>query len=72
MCMKEIRKKIVADESSMRPIAVQIDYEDWQEIERQLRTLTTGEVIDLSKYAGKIHLTEDPLAYQKRVRSEWQ
>ncbi|MBI5472592.1 MAG: hypothetical protein HY961_09630 [Ignavibacteriae bacterium] len=70
--MKEIRKKIVADESNMRPIAVQIDYEDWQEIERQLGAVTRGKDIDLSKYAGKIHLTEDPLVYQKRIRSEWQ
>ena len=33
--MFEIQKKIVTDENA-RPIAVQIDYSDWLEIERQL------------------------------------
>ena len=33
--MRKIRKKILTD-SSERPIAVQIDYTDWLEIERSL------------------------------------
>jgi len=33
--MRAIRKSVVSDES-MRPIAVQIPYSDWLEIERQL------------------------------------
>ncbi len=33
--MQSIRKKIVTDED-LRPVAAQIDYEDWLEIERLL------------------------------------
>lgn len=36
--MAPIRKKIVTDENA-RPVAVQIDYEDWLEIERALQPL---------------------------------
>ncbi len=36
--MRTIHKKIVMDEKS-RPVAVQIDYEDWLEIEQLLETL---------------------------------
>lgn len=31
--MRNFKKKIVTDEA-MRPVAVLIDYEDWQEIEK--------------------------------------
>lgn len=66
-----VRKKIVTDEDH-NPIAVQIDYEDWLEIERLLgvreeRTLTT----DLSEFRGVLKITEDPLEYQQRIRDEW-
>jgi hypothetical protein len=27
---------------------------------------------DLAKYAGALRLTEDPLAWQQRVRGEWE
>lgn len=68
--MREIHKKIVHDEE-MRPIAVQIDYEDWLEIERQLENSNQHETGDLSRYCGAIRLTEDPVKYQKRIREEW-
>ena len=63
---------LVSDESQ-RPIAVQIDYADWLEIERSLH-LADGEAksLDPSQFAGVISLTEDPLAYQSHVRGEWQ
>lgn len=66
-----VRKKIVTDEDH-NPIAVQIDYDDWLEIERLLgvraeRKLAT----DLSEFRGAVKLTEDPLEYQRRIRDEW-
>ena len=67
--MRAIRKKIVTDESN-RPIAVQIAYEDWLEIERLL-ILPTGNTRPLQEHAGTIHLGEDPLQYQTRIRGEW-
>jgi hypothetical protein len=70
--MHAIHKNIVTDEA-MRPIAVQIDYADWIEIEQSLgltdRSLRT---VDPSQFAGTINLTEDPLAFQTRIRGEWQ
>jgi hypothetical protein len=68
--MQRIRKKIVTDEAQ-QPIAVQIDYADWLKIERSLNLPQEDEVTDLSPYNGVISLTEEPLAYQARVRNEW-
>jgi hypothetical protein len=56
----------------MRPIAVQIDYADWIEIEQSLGIGDgASRVVDPSQFAGAISLTEDPLAFQARVRGEW-
>jgi hypothetical protein len=68
--MRAIGKKIVTDESS-RPIAVQIDYEDWLEIERSLSLSPKPESRNISRFRGTIRLTEDPIAYQSRIRGEW-
>jgi hypothetical protein len=69
--MLKIRKKILTDESE-RPVAVQIDYSDWLEIERSL-DLRSGEIrkTDLAAYEGVVTLTEDPVEYQARLRQEW-
>ena len=69
--MLVLNKKIVTDES-LKPIAVQINYADWLKIERLLNLRNTPKIIDLSSYSGSIKLTEDPLDYQKRIRSEWE
>lgn len=70
--MHVIRKSILSDESQ-QPIAVQIDYADWLEIERSLNLpCEEAKTADPSRFAGVISLTEDPLAYQMRVRGEWQ
>lgn len=69
--MQVIHKKIVTDEQ-MHPIAVQIDYTDWLEIERFLTfTEKKKKIVDLSDYFGTISLEEDPLLFQKRIRDEW-
>jgi hypothetical protein len=69
--MRKIRKKILTD-SSERPIAVQIDYSDWLEIERSLNLEGDDpRNTDLSSYEGIITLTEEPLGYQSRIRQEW-
>jgi len=69
--MHKIRKRILTDDAQ-QPIAVQIDYADWLQIERSLN-LEDGEarISDLSRFDGVIPLTEDPLAFQLRVRNEW-
>lgn len=69
--MQTIRKQLVTDEEH-RPIAVQIDYNDWLQIERQLKMQTPSvPAVDLSRYAGMVKLTESPLTYQTRSRGEW-
>ena len=72
--MKAITKKIVTDENH-KPIAVQIDYEDWLEIEKLLdrqKLPTRGATAeDLNKHAGWLTLTEDPVEFQRRIRDEW-
>lgn len=68
--MLSIRKKIVTDEA-MRPIAVQIDYQDWQKIEKLLETYQLQQADSIDRFAGSIQLNEDPLQYQQRVRNEW-
>ncbi|WP_414542569.1 MULTISPECIES: hypothetical protein [Nostocaceae] len=70
--MLPINKKIVTDES-MRPVAVLIDYQDWQKIEKILQTYQSEQQanIDLNRFAGTITLTQDPLEYQQQIRNEW-
>ncbi|MBF8273938.1 MAG: hypothetical protein HW380_3043 [Magnetococcales bacterium] len=69
--MQTIRKQLVTDEEH-RPIAVQINYDDWLRIEQQLKIQAPlVQEVDLSRYAGTVNLTESPLAYQARSRNEW-
>jgi len=70
--MIEIHKKIVTDENQ-QPVAVQIDYNDWLEIEKAL-DLNGGDKkqADLSRFTGALHWGEDAVAYQRRVRQEWE
>lgn len=68
--MQIVRKQLVTDEEH-RPIAVQINYDDWLRIEQQLKIQTPSKEVDLSHYAGSVNLTESPLAYQTRSRNEW-
>jgi hypothetical protein len=70
--MQPINKKIVTDEA-MRPVAVLIDYQDWQRIEKILQIYQSEQQsnIDLNQFAGTINLTQDPLEYQRQIRNEW-
>ncbi len=71
--MRNFKKKIVTDET-MRPVAVLIDYEDWQEIEKLLAVCelkVEEQNVDLAEYAGTIKLSIDPLEYQQQIRDEW-
>ncbi|MBF0181410.1 MAG: hypothetical protein HQM03_15415 [Magnetococcales bacterium] len=69
--MQTVRKQLVTNEKH-RPIAVQINYDDWLRIEQQLKIQTPlVQEVDLSRYAGTVNLTESPLDYQARSRNEW-
>jgi len=70
--MLDVKKQIVTDEA-MRPVAVLIDYQDWQKIEKLLENSEwSGEQeFDIAKYAGAIKLGKDPLEYQQEIRGEW-
>ena len=75
--MRTIRKKIVTDEES-RPVAVQIDYGDWLEIERLLESREVEEpgpgksrYEDLLEETSHSWTAGDGLEYQIRIREEW-
>lgn len=69
--MHKIHKKVLKD-SDQRPIAVQIQYSDWLEVERLLKIPSeAARSTDLSRHRGVISLTEDPMQYQSRMRQEW-
>ena len=66
-----IHKKIVVDEEN-KPVEVIITYDEWKKIERLLKTVEKGLTREqLKEYAGAVHIEEEPLEYQRRVRSEW-
>lgn len=64
-----MKKQIVTDES-MRPVAVIIDYNDWQKIEAILQR-EPEDSASIEAYAGTIRLTVDPLDYQRQERDRW-
>lgn len=64
-------KKIVLDENN-KPLEVIISYSEWEKIEKIISGVTRRMTKEnLNKYAGILNLKEDPLDYQKRLRSEW-
>ncbi|HKQ48085.1 MAG TPA: hypothetical protein VJZ71_08460 [Phycisphaerae bacterium] len=66
--MHEIHPKILTDDK-MQPVAVQIDYADWLEIEKLLNLdRANGKPVDLSRFTGTLKWGEDAVAYQRRVR----
>ncbi len=67
--MLHIKKQIVTDEA-MRPVAVIIDYDDWQKIEAILQR-EPDDRTSIETYAGTIRLTIDPLDYQRQERDRW-
>ncbi len=69
--MSAIHKQLVTDEEG-RPVGVLIPYEEWLRIEQQLGTTDgTDGIKQLQRHEGMIHLSEDPVAYQRRLRDEW-
>ncbi len=38
---------------------------------RMMRGLRSVKALSVQKYSGRLTLKEDPMAYQKRVRQEW-
>lgn len=64
-----IHKMLLTDEN-MRPVAVQIPYSEWLEIEMVIgkKTKKKGRIAHLS---GTIKLSEDPIIYQRSIRNEW-
>ncbi|MEH2052362.1 MAG: hypothetical protein V7K70_22005 [Nostoc sp.] len=61
-------------DEAMHPVAVLIDYQDWQQIEKILeahQSQQQQQKFNLNQYAGVIQLTQDPLEYQQQIRDEW-
>ena len=69
--MSTIHKQLVTDEKG-RPVGVLIPYEEWLRIEQQLGSAAGANGIEqLRRHEGSIRLSEDPVAYQRRLRDEW-
>ena len=69
--MSTIHKQLVTDEQG-RPVGVLIPYEEWLRIEQQLGVETGAKgSTQLQCHEGVIHLAEDPVSYQRRLRDEW-
>ncbi|MBW4686633.1 MAG: hypothetical protein KME40_16380 [Komarekiella atlantica HA4396-MV6] len=70
--MLPFNKKIITDEA-MHPVAVLIDYHNWQQSEKILEEHESEkkEEFDLNKYKGVMKLTQDPLKYQQQTRDKW-
>ena len=69
--MSAIHKQLVTDEEG-RPVGVLIPYEEWLLIEQKLSGAAAANGIEqLQRHEGMIHLSEDPVAYQRRLRDEW-
>lgn len=66
-----IHKKIVFDEKN-RPLEVIINYNDWKRIEDILEGHPKVMMRErFKKYVGILHIKEDPLEFQRKIRSEW-
>ncbi len=70
--MLPFKKRIVTDEQ-IRPVAVLIDYQDWEKIEQILEAsqIQENNDFDINQYSGIIKLSQDPLEFQQQVREEW-
>ena len=58
--MRAIQRRIVTDEE-MRPVAVQIDYEDWLEIERLVEGREKGGKTDSGRFRELLENTKGTL-----------
>lgn len=69
--MSPLHKQLVTDEQG-RPVGVLIPYEEWLRIEQQLGVAAgINGGTQLQRHEGVVHLAEDPVAYQRRLRDEW-
>ena len=49
-----------------------ISYDEWKEIKQILESGPQGMTREkLKAYADAMHIEEEPIEYQRRVRSEW-
>jgi len=77
--MLDVKKRIVTNEDG-QPIAVQVDYTDWLEIERQLADSPSDDTSEPKERPSLRELSVkirpywrggDGLEYQRRIRAEW-
>jgi len=69
--MSPIHKQVVTNDQG-QPVSVVIPYHEWLEIERVVLNQPHGaESGKLHTHAGVIHLSRDPVVYQRLLRDEW-
>lgn len=65
-----IRKRILTDEAN-RPVAVQIDEQDWCKIEEALAESQPKPATDLARHIGKLDWPLDGMDSQHSARASW-
>ena len=69
--MKIVSKRILSDESG-RPVAVQMDYEEFLRLERAVEGIEPEDAhTQMMSVFGTVDWGEDGLEYQSRLRGEW-
>lgn len=68
--MLSINKRIITDATN-KPVAVQIDYQDWCRIEEALAETLPKPPTDLARHIGRLDWPVDGLEYQREIRSDW-
>lgn len=64
----------IVNDKDMKPVAVQIPYEEWLQILAALEPAVTEPAHggDLSRFVGSLHFEGDPVEWQRRIRGEWE
>ncbi len=69
--MKIVSKRILSDENG-RPIAVQMDYDEFVRFEKAVESVEPRDAYErMMSAVGTVKWDEDPVEYQRRLRDEW-
>lgn len=68
--MRPIEPLILSDPSG-KPVAVQLKYADWLDIQRNLGDRPAQAARHPNDFAGKLRKLGDGVEFQRRARDEW-
>lgn len=68
--MRPIEPLILSDASG-KPVAVQLKYADWLEIQRTMAQQPSASGKHPNEFAGKLRKLGDGIEFQRKARDEW-